>query len=136
MLGHTPCVSSFFGPGERSTPIPLAIGLGVAVVVQESLTVYPQSDLGQHLLWGAVWLFLVAAVARGSVAPWLLLTVFALVGAVTFVVLGLDDPDAAVRAFPLALAYVSQLVLLGLVLRTWRRGPAASPGGRSGSPVR
>ncbi len=130
-------MSPLFGAREhRATPRPLAIGLAVAVVVQESLTVYPQSDLGQHLLWGAIWLFLVVAVARGAAPAWVALALFAMVGTVTFAVIGFDNPDEAVRAFPLAVAYVSQLALLGLVLRSWRRAPAAAPGARSGSPGR
>lgn len=92
----------------------------VAVVVQESLTVYPAGAVGSHLFWGAVSLFLLYRVYRGGRVACMLFLALAVVGVTLFVWQFGSD----VRASLLTLAFGAQAAaVLAPPVRRWTSRP-------------
>jgi hypothetical protein len=94
----------------------------LAVVAQQSLTVYPDAGLAPHLFWLALSMFLLVRIYRhGDVARRVFL-VIAAIGAVLVLPGAASEPF---RVVPLAVAYVVQaVVMLTPALVAWTRGSA------------
>lgn len=96
----------------------------VAVVVQDSLTVYPKAEGGQHVFWGSISLFLLYRVYRGGDLARRIFLAISAIGAGLFLaalVLPVAGVDAA-RVGPVFLAYLVQAgVMLVPTVRQWTR---------------
>lgn len=101
----------------------LAVALA-AVVVQQSLTTYPEPDVGYHLLWGGFSVFLLYRIYRGSQVARGLFLALAVLGAAIYAT-GIGSQD---RASWLALAFAVQAaVMLAPSVRAWGGTSAGVP---------
>ena len=94
------------------------LGAGVAVLLQEALTTYPEPQGGRHVFWAALSLVLIWFVHRRSNVARLIFAVLAAVGCALFALASLGE--LTMTSTSLALLYAMQVttMLVGPV-RAW-----------------
>jgi hypothetical protein len=106
---------------------------GLAVVVQQALTIYPETGLGPHLFWAAISMFLLWRVSRRSnLSRW----VFCFLAAVGCLLYAFPLMSASGPAGLLVVAYATQAgIMLTPTVANWTAAshvparPLATPAG-------